>query len=333
MTRPGALAVLLGAVIAIGIADYATGPEIGFSLFYLVPIAVAGWRLGQPYASIVASAAAATWLVADVAAERQLLVGVSIWNGFTRLVLFNAIAVLLVRTRREREHHLALNRLREELLYSVAHELRAPLAVLENALDILAEGYADLPADEFAKLMGSAQRTAGRLRTLMEDLLSAGSIQAGHFRVELRPVELREIVSEAVDGVQPTLSERGQRLETDLPDGIVVKADRRYARQVLANLIGNASRYGPPGSAIRVRAENASGQVRVAVDDTGPGIPKEEQSRLFERFYRSRAEGPGIGLGLAIAKGIVEAHGGRIGVDSEPGAGTSVWFTLPAASA
>jgi signal transduction histidine kinase len=333
MRHPAALAVLLATVAAIGILDYATGPDVGFSLFYLVPIAVAGWRFGRPHGPAVATVAAMTWILADIAAAREVVVAVSIWNGFTRLVIFNAIALLLERVRRERDQHIEVNRLREQLLYSVAHELRAPLAVLENALDILSEGYADLPADEFARLTGSAQRTAARLRTLMEDLLSAGSIQAGRFHVEPRPVQLREIVAEAVETVAPAVDERGQSVDVDVKAGLVVNADRRYARQVLTNLLGNASRYGPSGSAIHIRAAASDGQVRVAIDDLGPGIPKEEQRLLFERFYRPRAEGPGIGLGLAIAKGIVEAHGGRIGIESEPGHGTSVWFTLPSANA
>ncbi len=332
MSREIAIAVVLMSTVAIGLIDYVTGPNIGFSLFYLVPIAVAGWRLGQPHASIAATAAALIWVAADIAASRDLAVGVSAWNGFTRLVIFNALAVLLVRTRREREHHLALNTMREQLLYSVAHELRAPLAVLENALDILGEGYADLPADEFAKITGSAQRTAGRLRTLMEDLLSAGSIQAGRFHVDPQPVELQRIVSDAMDSVELLILERGQRVDVEMPDGIIVRADRRYARQVLTNLLGNASRYGPTGTPIRLHGQREAGHVRLAVDDRGPGIPKEEQRLLFERFYRPRVEGPGIGLGLAIAKGIVEAHGGHIGIDSEPGRGTSVWFTLPEAT-
>lgn len=324
-------AALVLAVIAIGVVDYATGPDIGFSLFYLVPIALAGWWLGRVSGSLTASAAAIIWTLADIAASAEMTLAVSIWNGFTRLVIFNAIALLLVRVRRERDHHIAMNRLREELLYSVAHELRAPLAVLENGLDILVEGYADLPTDEFARVAGSTQRTARRLRTLMEDLLSAGSIQAGHFRVDARPVELRAIVNDAVESIESVVSEQGQRVEVDLADGLVVRADRRYARQVLANLLGNASRYGPAGAAIRVRGELTDGQVRITVKDQGAGIPKDEQALLFERFYRSREHGPGIGLGLAIAKGIVEAHGGHIGIESELGRGTSVWFTLPLA--
>jgi signal transduction histidine kinase len=223
--------------------------------------------------------------------------------------------------------------MREQLLYSVAHELRGPLGVLENALEILAVEYAELSAEEHGKLTGSAQRTAHRLRVLMEDLLSAGTIQAGRFRVNPRPVELKEIVDEAVESVELPVSERGQRIEVSIPDDCEVLADRQYMRQVLTNLLANASKYSPEKTAIRVTAERADDQIRLSVEDSGPGIPREQLAGLFERFYRIRhnSDEPGIGLGLAISKGIVEAHRGHIGVESEVGKGTKVWFTLPAA--
>lgn len=321
--------VLLGIVFAIGTLDIATGPAIGLSLFYLIPISFAAWRLGRVDGVALATTGAITWTVADVLTQ-PVPGPASLWNGFTRLVIFNVIAVLLDRLRRERDRQIEVNRMREQLLYSVAHELRGPLGVLENALDILSVDYAELSTDQFAAITGSARRTAGRLRTLMEDLLSAGSIQAGRFRVDPSPVALEEILAEAIDSVAPLMEERSQTVELSLTPELSVRADRRYARQVLTNLLGNASRYGANGTPIRISAEPRDGQVRVAVEDKGPGISKETQVHLFERFYRTRAEGPGIGLGLAIAKGIVEAHGGRIGLESEPGRGTIVWFTLPA---
>jgi two-component system, OmpR family, phosphate regulon sensor histidine kinase PhoR len=227
-----------------------------------------------------------------------------------------------------------LNRLREQLLYNVAHELRAPLAVLDNALDIIAAEYGDLSADELDQLTHSARRTSKRLRTLMEDLLSAGSIQSGRFQVRLVPVDVAEIVSEALEFVGGALDARRQRVELDLQlDGQRVLADARYARQVLSNLLSNAAKYSSEGDVIRLGATPVDGHVRLTVEDHGPGIPSDQQAGLFERYYRSRpqAEEPGIGLGLAIAKGIVEAHGGTIGIDSDAGKGTRVWFTLPVA--
>jgi PAS domain S-box-containing protein len=228
--------------------------------------------------------------------------------------------------------HAEVNRLREQLLYSVAHELRGPLMVLDNALEILDTDYQQLTADEFGQVLGTARRTARRMRTLMEDMLSAGSIQSGHFVVAPRQTELQTILEDALEIVNPSIEGRGQRVELVMPeDTPAVLADKRYARQVLTNLLANASKYSPEHSTIRVVVSPKANAVRVSVEDKGPGISPEQQAGLFERFYRVRADtdAPGVGLGLAIAKGIVEAHGGSIGIDSEVGSGTSVWFTLP----
>lgn len=228
--------------------------------------------------------------------------------------------------------HAEVNRLREQLLYSVAHELRGPLMVLDNALEILEADFPKLTRDEFSHVLGTARRTSRRMRTLMEDLLSAGSIQSGRFVVAPRKVDLREVVSDAMEIVMPSIEARGQHVETDVSDDTpAVLADKRYARQVLSNLVANASKYSPEHSQIRLVARPLGNMVRISVEDQGPGIAPEQQVGLFERFYRVRSDtdAPGVGLGLAIAKGIVEAHGGRIGIDSEPGSGTCVWFTLP----
>ncbi len=230
--------------------------------------------------------------------------------------------------------HAELNRLREQLLYSVAHELRGPLAVLGNTLDILATEYGDLSTSEFDRLVSSARRTAVGLHDLMEELLSAGTIQSGRFHVSPQPVDLALIVDDALEAVQPVLDAREQHIERDLAEVTShVLADRRYARQVLTSLVRNASTYSPQGEVIRIRAEQADDHVRVTVEDRGPGIADEQRAGLFERFYRVRPgyDEPGIGLGLAIAKGIIEAHGGSIGVESQVDVGTRVWFTLPAA--
>jgi PAS domain S-box-containing protein len=231
--------------------------------------------------------------------------------------------------------HAEVNRLREQLLYSVAHELRGPLMVLDNALEILDTEYPTLTAEEYAQVLGTARRTSRRMRTLMEDLLSAGAIQSGHFVVAPRKTELDSIVGDALEIVRPSLDGRGQRVDVDIPGpGLLVLADKRYARQVLSHLLANASKYSPEQSEIRIVGRPIANMVRISVEDRGPGIPPEQQAGLFERFYRVRSDNdaPGVGLGLAIAKGIVEAHGGSIGIDSELGSGTSVWFTLPNAA-
>src|SRR5437764_9289631 len=170
------------------------------------------------------------------------------------------------------------------------------------------------------------------MRTLMEDLLSAGAIQSGHFVVAPRKTSVQAIIDDALEIVGPAIQARGQRLEIEVPANAPrVLADQRYARQVLTNLLANASKYSPEESMIRLVVHPNSRLVRISVEDQGPGIAPEQQAGLFERFYRVRtdSDAPGVGLGLAIAKGIVEAHGGSIGLDSQVGSGTCVWFTLP----
>ena len=231
--------------------------------------------------------------------------------------------------------HAELNRFREQLLYSVAHELRSPLTVLDNAVEMLATDYEEMSTGEFDRLMRLASRTVSRLRGLMEDLLSAGNIQSGRFQVHAVPARLSEVLGEALDELLPGVESRVQRVECSLePPDVVVLADPRYLRRALINLLANASKYGPRGSTIRVGAVMRDGRVRVSVEDEGPGIPPDQLAGVFERFYRVRAnhEEPGVGLGLAIVKGIIEAHDGGIGVESEVGRGTTVWFTLPLAA-
>ncbi|MGH2498962.1 MAG: ATP-binding protein [Candidatus Limnocylindria bacterium] len=269
----------------------------------------------------------------------------STWRGRTRdqdgrsvdlevrlsVVLHGGTRAAGVYTVHDESHLAEIGRLREQMLYSVAHELRQPLTVLDNALDILAKEYESLSTREFDELIASSRKTARRLRTLMDELLSAGSIQSGHFVLQLRPTRLASIIAAAQENAAPATDGRRQdlRIEVD-PADLHVLADPRYAQQVVSNLIVNASKYGPEGQPIEVRGEQVGEVARVTVSDRGPGIPAAQQAGLFERFYRVRGESaePGIGLGLAIAKGIVEAHGGGIGVVSDAGAGTSVWFTL-----
>jgi signal transduction histidine kinase len=227
------------------------------------------------------------------------------------------------------------NRLREQLLYSVAHELRQPLTVLDNTLDILSREYLTLSAHDFEQLLASSRRTVRRLRSLMDQLLSAGTIESGRFVLQLRPIRLRAIVEDAVDAARPDIEGREQYVEVEIAEDTAVMADARYTQQVLANLLANASKYGPRTERIDVSAVRDGRVVRVSVTDHGPGIPPDQQADLFKRFYRLAATSaePGVGLGLAIAKGVVEAHGGHIGVVSEVGKGTTVWFTLRLAEA
>ncbi|HET7701312.1 MAG TPA: HAMP domain-containing sensor histidine kinase [Candidatus Limnocylindria bacterium] len=228
-----------------------------------------------------------------------------------------------------------LLRLKEDFLLQVAHELRTPIAALSATLDLLAEDALTMPRDALGSMVATLRRSALRLEHLVENLLDAGSIEAGTFQVRAVPTSVRHSLQEALVFVQPLLDSKHQTIGSDLhADSDRVLADPRRTAQVLANLIGNASKYAPEASAIHVSSTTRDGYVRVTVRDEGPGIPADEQPRLFQRFFRSREvreQAGGLGLGLTICRAIIHAQGGEIAVESAPGAGTSVHFTLPKA--
>jgi signal transduction histidine kinase len=228
-----------------------------------------------------------------------------------------------------------LLRLKEEFLMEVAHELRTPIAALIASLDLVVDDALSMSRAELSVLAGTVRRSALRLEHLVENLMDAGSIEAGTFQVRARPASLRHSLEEALVFVQPMLESKGQELATELAtDADRVLADERRTTQVFANLITNASKYAPERTRVTVRAETADGFVRVTVADEGPGIPLDEQNRLFQRFFRSRTvreQAGGLGLGLSICRAIVHAQGGDIAIESAPGRGTSVHFTLPKA--
>ena len=228
-----------------------------------------------------------------------------------------------------------LLRLKEEFLMEVAHELRTPIAALVASLDLVVEDAMTMPREQLTVLAGTLRRSGLRLEHLVENLLDAGSIEAGTFQVRAAPASLRHSLSEALVFVQPMLESKGQELATNLPaDADRVMADERRTTQVFANLISNASKYAPEGTRVTVRAETADGFVKVTVADEGPGIPADEQNRLFQRFFRSRTvreQAGGLGLGLSICRAIVHAQGGSIAIESGTGHGTSVHFTVPKA--
>lgn len=241
-----------------------------------------------------------------------------------------------------------LNDLKDEYLFSVAHEVRTPMASLVALVEILGDDMDRLPPDELRVIVSKVSRAVVRLNTMVENVLDAGSIRAGRFTVRFGPVDLPEVVELAVATLAPILEEKGQRVRViGIDQGVAPSSvgfrlptawgDARRLGQVMANLVGNASKYGPAGDEItvhftrEVRSPGDRAMVRVSVTDNGPGIPLPEQADVFERHFRASSAvlaAPGTGLGLAITRAIIEAHGGTVGLYSEPGAGTTVWFTV-----
>ena len=222
-------------------------------------------------------------------------------------------------------------RARDQMLGIVAHDLRNPLGTILMASELLDGAVAE---NSVARRQVAMMRRAGeRMNHLIQDLLDVKRIEAGRLAVEPRPFAAAALLSEAVEMLRPQAASSAIVLEleadADLPR---VSADAHRIQQVLSNLIGNAIKFTPRGGRIAVSAELAASELRVAVADTGLGIPAEQLPHIFGHFWQgARTDRRGVGLGLSIAKGIVEAHGGRIWVESVVGEGSRFYFTLPVA--
>ena len=217
--------------------------------------------------------------------------------------------------------------MRSSLLSSVSHDLRTPLAVVTGAASTMLE---DTVSDATRReLTETILQEAQRLNRLVRNLLDMTRLEAGALRVNKEWQPLEEVVGSALNRVEEALA--GRRVTTELaPDLPLVPLDAVLIEQVLVNLLENALKYTPPGSPLEIRARTRPGGVEVAVADHGPGIPPGEEQRIFDKFYRAPgAQGGGVGLGLAICRGIVMAHGGQLFVENREGGGAEFRFQLP----
>ena len=225
----------------------------------------------------------------------------------------------------------AADQQRRELIANVSHELRTPIAALRAVLENVVDGVADPDPDTLRTALAQTER----LGTLVAELLDLSRIEAGALAVEPEVVELAPLLEQAVAeaGVAADVAGRGIRFTVDVrPPDARLAADPARLHQVVVNLLDNAARHGPPGTAVHVSCRCSGEQVELEVRDEGPGIAVEDRERVFDRFTRGeRAAGGGTGLGLAIARWIVELHGGRIAVvEPPPSGGCRVRVSLPA---
>lgn len=218
---------------------------------------------------------------------------------------------------------------REEILRIVAHDLRSPLNTISMATNLLL----DIPATESdrAKRLKIIKRTGEQMERLIKDLLSVTAIEAGRLSIDPRKLRVEDLFRDASEMLEATVREKSITLTVDrAADLPPVRGDPARVLQVFSNLVGNAVKFTPAGGVITLSAARADGGVRCAIADTGSGISPEELPRIFGKFWQSkRGDHRGVGLGLAIARGIVEAHGGSIGVRSEVGRGSVFSFSLP----
>jgi len=216
---------------------------------------------------------------------------------------------------------------RRELVAWASHDLRTPLANMQAMLEALEDGLAE-PAD----YLPAFREQVRVLSRLVDDLFELGQIEAGALAFELRELPIAPVVQRCLAGLGAEAASRGIRLETQGPADATARFAPDKLERVLLNLLTNALRHTPTDGCVAVVVRPEDDEVHVRVDDTGEGIDDEAVERMFERFWRGdlARSTPGAGLGLAIARGLVEAHGGRIWAERRTGGGTSVSFTLPA---
>ncbi|HKR09671.1 MAG TPA: PAS domain S-box protein [Gemmatimonadaceae bacterium] len=221
-------------------------------------------------------------------------------------------------------------RARDDVLAVVAHDLRNPLNTVSMAVSLMLEST---PVDRVQerRQVEIVRRATDRMNRMIQDLLDVKRMESGRLALDARPESPVGLINDTIDMLRPLAAGSTIRLEANVEEGLPqVLADSARIQQVLSNLVGNAVKFTPRNGRISITAEPAEGEVRFGVIDTGPGIPAEQLPHIFGRFWQAKAsDRRGIGLGLAIAKGIVEAHSGKIWVESHVGLGSTFYFTLP----
>lgn len=271
-------------------------------------------------------------VVVQVADERQVILSITRAHLTPATVANSEVALVF----RDVSEEVAIHHLLGYFIANVAHEFRTPLSALAASIELLIDQAPSLSAGEVDELLKSLHLGVFSLQTLIDNLLESASIETGRFRVSPRPYDLDTIIQEAVHSMQPLVEKYDQQVILDIPEDLpLVDADPRRVVQVLVNLISNANKYGPEGANIHISVTRLGKVVKIQVADRGPGIVSQYRELLFKRFeypaQTSSQSKVGAGLGLSVVKAVIEAHGGRVGMDDRLGGGSIFWFTLPLA--
>lgn len=257
-------------------------------------------------------------------------------RAFT-LLLAQAAATALHRARTydseldKRRRAELLAQAREDVLGVVAHDLRNPLNLIQMTAELMIDEV--LPLERRKELLAIGMRAAKQMSRLIEDLLDTVRLQAGRLSLDVETVSVAAIIGQAEETFRPLAEKHHIRFEATADNSATVRADPTRVSQVVGNLLGNAIKFTPENGSVSLRARRDERQVEFQVIDDGPGIPAASVPHLFDSFWQARlSDRRGVGLGLTIAKGIVEAHGGRMWVESSVGQGSTFHFTLPAAA-
>ncbi len=330
----------LSLLSAIGYCDYATGIEYGFGLFYLLPVALVTWHIGQKPGLLMSGLAAMGWALADYLPRLWQGLGparlhVTFWNTLIGLgiyiVFVLALAKLKVALIKERE----MLRLKSDLLSLVSHEFNNSLTSMGLALFFLRDN--DQIPDQRHKIYLTLERIHQLLKTTVSNFLNQARMQSGKFQLDIRQIDLRLLITKVLELMRPLAEQKSIDLRLEFPEmALPVTADPDAMILVLSNLIGNAIKYTPTSGRVSVRLkpldDDPPQEVEISVEDTGIGIAAEDKKAIFQGFYRTgegKKTAKGYGLGLMVSHQIIESHGSSLDVESQPGQGSRFQFRLP----
>jgi signal transduction histidine kinase len=240
-------------------------------------------------------------------------------DGARRTVIITSAGMvdgLQVQVMRDETDLEAARRARDTILANISHEFRTPLAAQLASIELLQENLHDLPRARLEELVNSLSRGSLRLTRLIDNLLESVRIESGQLTIRQQHLQLHDVVQDAVELVGSLFAQRSQALGIDVPEDLPsLVGDAPRLTQVFVNLLANANKFSPEGSAVNVTARPVDGMIEATVDDAGPGVTEDERGSIFERFHRATEQEPeprGLGLGLWIVKSIVERHGGTV---------------------
>ena len=351
-TRRVAWVALVAYTLIISLTvHYSGGPLTPMPALYLLVVVGASFLLGQRGAAVIAVLSTACYAIILYLEYSGALSMVLIWRlafnprerGVLLVVNWLAISIPALLTSqlagtlaaRLRQTNLQLReseRQRESLTSMIVHDLRNPLTGMMGGLDVLRMTLPKKLTADQQRLLDISRRNSQVLLDMISELLDISKMEAGQIKLNVQPVDLLELIVKSIDSVSALTDVEQLTIKTRLAEVEPVPCDRQLINRVIANLLSNAIKHTPPGGTIIIETRPSTDQVTVSVADTGEGIPVEYQRRIFDKFGQIEKPGEerrGTGLGLTFCKMAVEAHGGRIWVESHPGQGSTFFFTLP----
>lgn len=326
LSRISLTSVCVLLTLLVALLDYFSGPDISTSIFYLLPISISAWFINRRSGLIFSVNAAILWFLADYLTNPQIILSVTFWNATVRLGFFLIVVFSFTALRRSRKRQ-------EELMSFVIHDLRAPLGNMMTAFDLLQMDFTEVDNSQ-AEVVKLGQSSGNRLMILVDSLLDLSRLESGQVELALEQVRLSDLLEDSI--AQVLLSAEFKRITFDRKydaGTTAVLADKSLTQRIVINLLNNAIKFSPQGGVIMLQTASSSEEgVVVSVSDQGPGVPIEWQRRVFAKYGQvSGGMAGGSGLGLTFCKLAVEVQNGRIWLESEPGSGTSLRFTLPKA--